>query len=75
MLLVYLEPFQDQHRLLLDTWTLRVVTYWPRSQVTDFQYDYSVVTDWWLLFNNPAYADFWLLKYSDHTRIIKTLFD
>ena len=75
MLLVYLEPFKDQHRLLLDSWTLHVVTYWPRSQVTDFQYDHSVVTDWWLLFSNHAYADFWLLKYSDHTRIVRTLFD
>jgi hypothetical protein len=75
MLLVYLEPFQDQHRLLLDTWTLRVVTYWPRSQVTDFQYDYSIVTDWWMLFSRPEYAGFWLMKYPEQSRVVRTLFD
>jgi hypothetical protein len=75
MLLVYLEPFQDQHRLLLDTWTLRVVTYWPRSQVTDFQYDYSIVTDWWMLFAHQEYATFWLMLYPEHSRVVRTLFD
>ena len=75
MLLIYLEPFQDGQKSLLDSWSLRIVSYWPRSQTTDFQYDYSIVTDWWLLFNNPLYADIWLMKYSDKSRIVKTLFD
>jgi hypothetical protein len=75
MLLVYLEPFVEDQRLLLDHWSSRVVTYWPRSQVTDFQYDYSVVTDWWMLFSQAQFASLWLLQYSEHTRVVRTLFD
>ncbi len=75
MLLVYLEPFGESQRLLLEQWTPRVVTYWPRSYATCLQYDYSKVTDWWMLFSNPLYADIWLMKYSEHSRRVKTLFD
>lgn len=74
MLLIYLEPFQDCHRQLLASWQPSV-HYWPRSSTTNLQYDYSIVLDWWLLFSNPLYADIWLMKYSDHTRIVRTLFD
>ena len=75
MLMVYLEPFVNSQRLLLEQWTPRVVTYWPRSHASCRQYDYAIVTDWWLLFSNRLYADIWLLKYSEHSRIIRTLFD
>ena len=75
MLMVYLEPFVDHQRLLLEQWTPRVVTYWPRSHVTDFQYDYSVVTDWWLLFSQAQFASLWLLQYPEHSRVVRTLFD
>ena len=75
MLLVYLEPFVDHQRLLLDHWTPHVVTYWPRSHVTDFQLDYSIVTDWWMLFSQAQFASLWLLQYSEHTRVVRTLFD
>ncbi len=74
MLLVYLEPFQDTQRQLLASWA-RGVHYWPRSRIHCMEYDYSTVQDWWMLFSNPLYADIWLIKYSDHTRIVKTLFD
>ena len=75
MLMVYLEPFVDSQTLLLAQWTPRVVTYWPRSQVTDFQYDYSIVTDWWMLFSQAQFASLWLLQYPEHSRVIRTLFD
>jgi hypothetical protein len=74
MLLIYLEPFQDQQRFLLDSWQ-RAVCYWPRSQVTDFQYDYSVVTDWWLLFSRQEFATLWLMRYPENSRVVRTLFD
>lgn len=74
MLLVYLEPFQDSQRELLEAWH-RWVHYWPRSARTNFEYDFSQITDWWLLFHNPMYADIWLMKYSEHSRIIRTLLD
>jgi hypothetical protein len=74
MLLVYLEPFQDTQRQLLASWD-RAVHYWPRSRVYNMEYDFSCVQDWWMLFSNPLYADIWLMKYSDHTRIVRTLFD
>ena len=75
MLLVYLEPFVDHQRLLLEQWTSSVVTYWPRSHVTCLQYDYSIVTDWWMLFSQAQFASLWLLQYPDQTRVIRTLFD
>ena len=75
MLLVYLEPFVECQTLLLAQWTPRVVTYWPRSHVTDFQLDYSVVTDWWMLFSQAQFASLWLLQYPEQTRVIRTLFD
>jgi hypothetical protein len=75
MLLIYLEPFQETQRLLLDTWTLTVVSYWPRSQVTDYQHDYSLVTDWWMLFNRSEFASLWLMKYPKYSRVVRTLFD
>jgi hypothetical protein len=70
MLLIYLEPFQLQQRFLLDSWQ-RAVSYWPRSQVTD----YSTVTDWWLLFSRQDLATLWLIKYPENSRVVRTLFD
>jgi hypothetical protein len=75
MLLVYLEPFADSQRLLLEQWTPRVVTFWPRSYATCLQYDYAQVTDWWMLFSQAQFASLWLLQYPDQTRVIRTLFD
>ena len=75
MLLVYLEPFADNQRLLLEQWTPRVVTFWPRSQATCYQYDYSIVTDWWMLFSQAQFASLWLLQYPEQTRVVRTLFD
>lgn len=74
MLLIYLEPFKESQQLLLASWD-RAVHYWPRSRTTNFYYDYTTVLDWWLLFSDPRYADIWLMKYSEHSRIVKTLFD
>ncbi len=74
MLLVYLEPLQHTQRLLLESWS-RGVHYWPRSRIYCQEYDYSQIQDWWMLFSNPLYADIWLMKYSDNTRVIRTLFD
>ena len=75
MLLVYLEPFAESQRLLLEQWTPRVVTYWPRSYATCLQYDYSMVTDWWMLFSQGQFASMWLLQYPEQTRVVTTLFD
>jgi hypothetical protein len=75
MLMVYLEPFVDSQTLLLEQWTSRVVTYWPRSHATCLQYDYSIVTDWWLLFSQAQFASLWLLQYPEHSRVVRTLFD
>ena len=74
MLLVYLEPFQKVQLELLYSWTT-AVHYWPRSYAHTWEYNAAIPTDWWMLFSNPAYADIWLIKYPDHTRVIKTLFD
>lgn len=72
MLIAYLEPFILPQLELLDRWGSSV-SYWPRSQI--HRLDLELVTDWWLLFNNHVYADLWLLKYPEHSLVVRTLFD
>ncbi len=74
MLIVYLEQFQRSQEQLLVTWK-NFVHYWPRSYVHTDAYNAAIPTDWWLLFSNPLYADLWLMKYPEQSRIIRTLFD
>ncbi len=74
MLLVYLEPLIVAQTELLNLWR-PAVHYWPRSWAHTDQYNSAIPTDWWLLFSNPVYADLWLMKYSDNTRVVRTLFD
>jgi hypothetical protein len=74
MLIVYLEQFQRSQEVLLVTWK-NFVHYWPRSYVHTDAYNAAIPVDWWLLFSNPLYADLWLMKYPEQSRIIRTLFD
>lgn len=74
MLLVYLEQFKVSQRDLLLSWAPSV-QYWPRSWAGGDIYNSAIPTDWWLLFSNPVYADIWIMKYPEHTRIVRTLFD
>jgi len=74
MLIVYLEQFQRPQRQLLLEWS-QYVHYWPRSYAHTNEYNAAIPTDWWLLFSNPLYADLWLMRYSEQSRIIRTLFD
>jgi hypothetical protein len=69
MLLVYLEPFERSQQLLLASWQ-QGVTYWPRSWAYTDVYSAAIPTDWWLLFSNILYADMWIIKYPEHSRII-----
>lgn len=74
MLIVYLEQFEKAQQQLLITWQGRV-HYWPRSWQQGDEYNAAIPLDWWLLFSEVMYADIWLLKYPEHSRIIRTLFD
>jgi hypothetical protein len=74
MLIVYLEPFNHSHTVLLQSWQHQV-RYWPRTWSQQDAYNAAVPTDWWLLFNNVLLADMWLLRYPEQSRIIRTLFD
>lgn len=74
MLIVYLEPFQRTQQQLLISWQ-GSVHYWPRSWQQGDYYNAAIPSDWWLLFHNPLFADVWLMKYPENSRIIKTLFD
>jgi hypothetical protein len=74
MLIVYLEPFQQPQQLLLSQWQ-QYVHFWPRSWSQQDIYNAAIPTDWWLLFNNVLYADIWIMKYPEQSRIIRTLFD
>lgn len=69
MLLVYLEPFQQAQQQLLASWRLGV-TYWPRSWAYTDLYNAAIPTDWWLLFSNYSYADIWMIKYPELSRVI-----
>ena len=72
MLIVYLEPFKESQIELLSTWQDRV-SYWPRSSVG--WGDERIPTDWWMLFYRDEWALVWLLRYQEHCRIMRTLFD
>jgi hypothetical protein len=74
MLIVYLEPFDCRHTVLLQSWQGQV-QYWPRSWSQQDSYNAAVPLDWWLLFGNVMYADIWLIKYPEQSRIVRTLFD
>lgn len=74
MLIVYLEQFHRAQEQLLISWGSQV-HYWPRSWAHTDAYNSAVPTDWWLLFSNPLYADLWLIKYPESSRIMRTLFD
>lgn len=69
MLLVYLEPFQQAQQQLLASWRLGV-TYWPRSWAYTDNYNAAIPTDWWLLFSTPLYANVWIIKYPELSRVI-----
>jgi len=71
MLLIYLDQLIQPQRQLLHTWHPRA-HYWPRSSpITEL----DVVTDWWILFSHSGLADIWILRYPEHTRVCRTLFD
>jgi hypothetical protein len=74
MLIVYLEPFQSPQQQLIYQWQGHVRA-WPRSWSQQDSYNAAIPLDWWLLFSNVLYADMWLLRYPEHSRIIRTLFD
>jgi hypothetical protein len=74
MLIVYLEPFDRRHTVLLESWQGQV-QYWPRTWSQQDVYNAAVPTDWWLLFNNVLLADMWLMRYPEQSRIVRTLFD
>jgi hypothetical protein len=74
MLIVYLEPLQKPQTIILQSWG-ESVRYWPRSWSQQDVYNAAVPTDWWLLFNNVLYADMWLLRFPEQSRIIRTLLD
>ena len=74
MLIVYLEQLHHTQLQLLTSWH-DCVHYWPRSYVNTEIYNAAIPVDWWLLFSNPLYADLWLMKYPEQSRVIRTLFD
>jgi hypothetical protein len=74
MLIVYLEQFARPQQELLYSWA-GYVHYWPRSYAHTELFNAAIPLDWWLLFSNPLYADLWLLRYPEQSRIIRTLFD
>ena len=74
MLLIYLDPFDHAQIQLLTLWHPRV-NYWPRSMPDPELFSDTVITDWWIPFSHMGLADIWLMRYPEHTRICRTLFD
>ena len=71
MLLIYLDQLILPQTKLLSDWHPRV-HYWPRSHPITEE---DTVTDWWILFSHVGLADIWILRYPEHTRVCRTLFD
>lgn len=74
MLLIYLDPLIDAQIQLLTLWNPRV-HYWPRSTPDPELFADTVITDWWILFSHQGLADIWILRWPEHTRVCRTLFD
>lgn len=74
MLIVYLQPLTAGHIHTLTEWHTQV-RYWPRSWSQQDQYHAAVATDWWLLFTHSSTADLWLMRWPEHSRIVRTLLD
>ena len=74
MLIVYLEPLILPQQRLIHSWGTHVRA-WPRTWSQQDTYNAAIPTDWWLLFDSVLYADIWLIKYPERSRIIRTLFD
>lgn len=74
MLLIYLESLTEPQQHTLITWSQHV-HYWPRSYPNGDRAHPDIVTDWWMLFSHVGLADIWLMRYPEHTRICRTLFD
>ena len=71
MLLIYLDQLITPQIKLLHSWHPRV-NYWPRSSPITND---DVITDWWILFGHAGLADIWILRWPEHTRVCRTLFD
>lgn len=74
MLLIYLDPLIDSQIQLLHSWHPRA-HYWPRSTPSLELPADTIITDWWILFSHVGLADIWLMRYPEHTRVCRTLFD
>ena len=74
MLLIYLDPLTQPQTQLLTLWHPRA-HYWPRSMPDPELFSDTIITDWWILFSHAGLADIWLLRYPEHTRVCRTLFD
>jgi hypothetical protein len=74
MLLIYLAQLTPPQTQLLHTWQPRA-HYSPRSLPNPELFTYTTVTDWWILFSYEGLADIWILRYPEHTRVCRTLFD
>jgi hypothetical protein len=70
MLLIYLDQLILTQTKLLSAWHPRV-HYWPRSTPQAEE----IITDWWILFSHHGLADIWILRWPEHTRVCRTLFD
>jgi len=70
MLLIYLDQLIVPQTKLLSAWHPRV-HYWPRSHPIAEE----IITDWWMLFSHQGLADIWILRWPEHTRVCRTLFD
>jgi hypothetical protein len=74
MLLIYLDPLIPPQIKLLEAWNPRV-HYWPRSTPDPQLFLDTIITDWWILFSHVGLADIWIMRYPEHTRVCRTLFD
>jgi hypothetical protein len=72
VLVAYLRDFDPEQIDLLKSWGLRA-RYWPRTWRE--HYLESEPADWWLEFDSDELLVEWMLRYTEDSRIMRTLFD
>ncbi len=70
MLVVYDQQLEIPQQQLLLEWRLWV-HYWPRS-VSMRGLDSATALDWYLLFSHPLYGMQWMLRWPEHSRVIRS---
>lgn len=72
MLVVYLKNLSGEQQQFLQQHRVR---YWPRTWSPSMSTEYGTPEDWWIDFDQDSLLTEWMLRYTEDSRIMRTLFD